>query len=256
MTRVAVPGPGSQRRFTTALTEGRGLVLPAFHHAVRSGRTLFPSRVYDAGEVARVLKDGQQSRKIGKVITKGRRRGWPIYTLTLEERATCPRSCGEWQTCYGNRMQAAERIEATGPDRGRALMNRLAHEVVQLAEEHPRGFLVRLHVLGDFFSAEYVAFWAGLLRDVPPLHLFGFTAQNPAGPIGAAVVSMMAEAGWDRAAFRFSGAAGAMMAARVLNPGESDTEAIACPAQTGATDCCATCALCWHSQRSISFRRH
>jgi len=46
------------------------------------------------------------------------------------------------------------------------------------------------------------------------------------------------------------------MAARVLDPGDVDTEAIACPAQTGGTDCCATCALCWNSQRSISFRRH
>ena len=32
--------------------------------------------------------------------------------------------------------------------------------------------------------------------------------------------------------------------------------AIICPAQTGATDCCATCALCWNSVRSIAFRRH
>jgi hypothetical protein len=28
------------------------------------------------------------------------------------------------------------------------------------------------------------------------------------------------------------------------------------PAQTGKTDCCATCALCWHSDRTIAFLRH
>ena len=98
MTGARVVVPKAQRRFERPLPEGRGLTLPAYHHAVRGGRTLFPTRVYEAGEVARVLKDGHQSRKIGKVIAKGRRRGWPIYTLTLEERATCPRRCAEWQT--------------------------------------------------------------------------------------------------------------------------------------------------------------
>ena len=253
--------PGSQRRFSGPKGGGHGIVLPVFHPVVRAGRTLFPSRVYAPAEVARVLKDGHQSRKIGRIVAKGHRRGWPIFTLTLEERATCPRSCGEWQSCYGNRMQAAERIEAVssgtgGPDEGRALMNALSHEVVQLAEAYPRGFLVRLHVLGDFWSTDYVAFWAGLLRDVPALHLFGFTAHGPESTIGAAVGAMMADCGWDRAAFRFSGAAGPMMASRVIGPGEVDDSAILCPAQTGATDCCATCALCWASQRSLAFRRH
>ena len=135
-------------------------------------------------------------------------------------------------------------------------MNALSHEVVQLSEEYPRGFLVRLHVLGDFFSVDYVAFWAGLLRDVPALHLFGFTAYPPDSAIGAAVGAMMVAHGWDRAAIRFSGAAGREMASRVIGPGETDKDAILCPAQTGATDCCATCALCWASQRSIVFRRH
>lgn len=35
-----------------------------------------------------------------------------------------------------------------------------------------------------------------------------------------------------------------------------DPDAILCPAQTGATDCCATCVLCWQSERSIAFRPH
>lgn len=250
------PTPASQGRFSAPLKGGHGIVLPGYHQAVRSARTLFPSRVFAPDEVARLLKDGHQSRKIGRTITKGHRRGWPIFTLTLEERATCPRSCLEWQTCYGNRMQAAERIEATGPDNARAVMNALSHEVVRLAEEFPRGFLVRLHVLCDFFSADYVAFWAGLLRDVPALHLFGFTANAPDSVIGIAVAKMIAASGWDRAAIRFSGADGPDCASRVIGPGEIDNLAIVCPAQTGGTDCCATCALCWASTRSIAFRRH
>jgi hypothetical protein len=80
---------------------------------------LFQPRVR-SDEVQRVLKDGHQSRKIGKFVTKGKMRGFPIFTLTLEERATCPRSCLQWATCFGNNMQAAERIVA-GPELEAAL---------------------------------------------------------------------------------------------------------------------------------------
>jgi hypothetical protein len=80
--------------------------------------------VFDPDEVQRVLKDGHQSRKIGKFVTKGPRRGWPLFTLTLEERATCPRSCKAWAFCYGNNMQAAERIVA-GPELEAALWREL-----------------------------------------------------------------------------------------------------------------------------------
>jgi hypothetical protein len=79
-----------------------GIELSALHPAHRGGRSIFPSRVFDPDEVGRVLKDGHQSRKIGKAVTKGPRRGWPIFTLTLEERATCPRTCKAWGFCYGN----------------------------------------------------------------------------------------------------------------------------------------------------------
>lgn len=229
----------------------RGVTLPAFHPAVRSGRSAFPSRVFAPEEVLRVLKSGRESRKIGRTVTKGHLRGAPIYTLTLEERATCPRSCGEWTTCYGNRMQAAERLEHGG-----TLLLHLAKELDALSAAHPLGYLVRLHVLGDFWADHYVRWWGRMLARHGALHVFGFTAHAPDSDIGCAIAQVTAQAGWKRFAIRFSGAAGALGAARVLCPGEIDAEAIACPAQTGATDCCATCALCWQSNRSISFQRH
>lgn len=216
-----------------------------------AGGTLFPSRVFAPDEVGRVLKSGHQSRKIGAFSTRGKSRGWPIYTLTLEERATCPRTCREWLTCYGNNMQAAERIEA-----GEGLEAALEREVAALAEAHPGGFIVRLHVLGDFYSHGYISLWSGLLAKHPALHLFGFTAVDPASPLGVRIALLAADHGWERAAFRFSGMPHEHRAARVIGPGEVDRDGIACPAQTGATDCCGTCALCWHSQRSIVFRRH
>lgn len=251
--------PSSLRRFSAAQSTGakaRGtqrtaIELPAYHQAVRAGRTLFPSRVFEPGEVKNLLKSGQHSRKIGKVVTKGKRRGWPVYTLTLEERATCPRSCGEWQSCYGNHMHAAERIE-----HGEALLEPLALELCALAKAHRQGFLIRLHVLGDFYSAEYVRFWRDMLKALPMMAVFGFTAHRLDSEIGRAVFDMIADIGWQRCTVRFSGRDGDHGSARVVEHGVKDSEAIACPAQTGATDCCATCALCWHSTRSIAFERH
>ena len=121
--------------------------------------------------------------------------------------------------------------------------------------------VVRLHVLGDFWSVEYVQFWDAMLRALPMLAVFGFTAHQRASAIGQALVAMAETHGWLRAAIRFSSDPEARRAARVLGPGETDAninngDAVMCPAQTGGTDCCATCALCWHSDRSIAFQRH
>lgn len=246
-----LPYNSSLRRFGTLLPSGRGVTIGALSQAHRDGRTIFPSRVFAPDEVKRVLKTGQQSRKIGKTVMKGHRRGWPIFTLTLEERATCPRSCGAWGFCYGNNMQAAERIEA-GPALEAALWDELA--VLQAA--HPGDYLVRIHVLGDFYSAAYVTLWGNALIAFPALHVFGFTARDPHDPIGVAIDALVRKH-WDRFAVRFSGRPGRSFASRIApEDGAEDPLAITCPAQTGATDCCATCALCWQSDRSISFRRH
>lgn len=236
------------RRFGSVKPTGKGVVLPSFSPASRYGRTNFPSRVYDPDEVKRVLKTGHQSRKIGKTVAKGHRRGWPIFTLTLEERATCPRTCQAWSFCFGNNMHAAERIVA-----GADLESALWSELTDLQRKHPTGFLVRLHVLGDFYSVEYVDLWRRALDDFPALHVFGFTARLPGTPIGEALWQISANR-WDRFAVRFSGLRAEKLGSQIES--DADPMAIACPAQTGATDCCATCALCWQSDRSISFARH
>jgi hypothetical protein len=223
-------------------------MLGALDPAYRTGRSLFPSRVFDPSEVQRVLKDGHQSRKIGKLVTKGPRRGWPLFTLTLEERATCPRSCLAWGFCYGNNMQAAERIVA-GPELEAALWRELA----ELQRKHPGGFMVRLHVLGDFYSLGYVRLWRRALDAFPALHLFGFTAHPVDSEIGAELYDIT-QTLYHRFALRFSGLAGPMLGSQLMP--DHDPQAIPCPAQTEATECCGTCGLCWHSMRSIAFARH
>jgi len=240
------------RRRPTIVPTGHGVTIGPLHPAHSSGRSIFPGRVFDPHEVKRVLKDGHQNRKIGRQVRKGRRRGWPIYTLTLEERATCPRACVAWSYCYGNTSQAAERLVA-GPELEEALWAELA----QLQASHPAGFLVSLHILGDFYSIDYVTMWELALGEFPALHVFGFTARDAdADPIGR-MLHDMACATWDRFAIRFSGREGPMMASRIIDHGQdSDPEAITCPAQTGKSQCCATCMLCVYSERSIAFARH
>jgi len=93
-------------------------LLPYNHPAVVAGRTVYPTTVCsprrDVGGPC-VLKSAANSRKIGGEILKGRWNGFPAYTLTLEERATCPTTCRHWRSCYGNKMQWAQRMQA-GPE--------------------------------------------------------------------------------------------------------------------------------------------
>lgn len=239
----------SLRRFDTILPGGRSVVLPAFDPAARAGRTIFGNRVVEASKPERLLKRGHHSRKIGDVVQKGKWRGMPIFTLTLEERATCPRTCRVWHACYGNMMNWSERL-VHGPE----LEARLWRELSAMNARYPVGFVIRLHVLGDFYSLGYVSLWADALDSFPALRVFGYTARDPSEGIGAAL-KHLADEQWHRFAIRFSGHGLPEKAAEIAGEPAS-AGAIPCPAQTGATDCCATCALCWQTTRPVAFRRH
>lgn len=243
------------RRFT-AHYKGRGMTLAAGHDAAREGRSIFQSTVVDVADSPRLLVSGINSRKIGSRIVKGPWSGLPIYTLTLEERKTCPPHCAHWLSCYGNNMHYARR-HRHGPD----LEKGLVHEVGILARRHKDGFAIRLHVLGDFYSEYYVSLWRTLLVAHRRLHLFGFTAHRKKSPIGALLREMNRNF-FDRCAIRFSGDAPEPMGAWSLNgvtDGPTIAGAVVCPAQQDRTDCCGTCGLCWSPafrDRSIAFMPH
>lgn len=228
---------GSQRRFDAIEARGSRFRMPDTHPALAEGRSLFQARVYPADAVPRLLVSGVNSRKIGRVVAKGQWRGAPIFTLTLEERRTCPRSCTEWRSCYGNSMNWARRI-TVGPEFERRLWAELEDK----------------HVLGDFYSVDYAQLWADALAEFPALRIFGFTAHPPTSPIGEVLCELMGEHR-GRAALRFSGFDAPTDGSVVIERGTA-TDHIICPAQTGGADCCATCALCWHSDRTIAFWRH
>lgn len=223
--------------------------LAPWHPAATNGRTLYLARVAVADDRAPVLKGGQNNRKIGGRVVKGRWAGMPIYTLTLEERATCPRTCAHWLDCYGNKMNWSTRLLA-GPE----LEERLDVELHELATRHPLGFVVRLHVLGDFYSPAYVRRWRRWLLEIPEMRVYGYTGWPRETPIGAAVAEL-AERHWERFAVRTSDRPGPRGTVSHDDP-MCDPDAIVCPAQVGRAECCATCALCWQTQRSIAFLVH
>jgi hypothetical protein len=244
--------PSGQRRFKAKKATGKSAMgLRADHPAVLEGRTLFPTRVFEPDQVKNLLVSGVNSSKTGKRVKKGRLAGAPIFTLTLEERKTCPRTCVTWRTCYGSNMQWAKRIKH-GPKLEKMLRDELA---VLDRKYRRRGFLVRLHVLGDFYSVRYVRFWRQALEDFPALNIWGYTARKPDGLIGREILEI-ASASWERFAVRFSGANIPKMASHVVTKVE-DAKSTVCPMQIHEKPaCCAECALCWQSQASITFLMH
>lgn len=226
---------------------------PHDHPAIMAGKTLHPRMVLPIEpDTTGVLKTGYYSSKIGKRIEKGAWKGMPVFTLTLEERATCPQSCRHWRGCYGNSMNNSVRHQ-----HGEAFERVLFCDLMELYKRYPGGFVVRLHVLGDFYSLRYVNLWRLLLGMIPPLHVFGYTARWN-DEIGMELRKLVANQ-WDRFAIRFSNApaiAGLPTTVSIEHPFNKPPDAIICPEQVGKTTCCSTCALCWSTQKQIAFIQH
>jgi hypothetical protein len=141
---------------------------------------------------------------------------------------------------------------------GADLEKMIEREVIGLAHKHPRGFAIRLHVLGDFYSVGYVNLWAKMLNEHPQLHAFGFSARWDYGrdAVARALIELV-EKNWGRFAIRFSNAPIEELATvSIEHPFQKPDDAIICPQQLGKTECCSTCALCWQSRRRIAFIRH
>lgn len=250
------------RRFaniTVSNRKRRGVVLSTDHPAIQESRTLFPHTRMFAHSDERVLKPGGYQRKLGAVVSRGSWIGMPIYALTLEERKTCPASCMHWQSCYGNNMNWSKRYQST-PTFEIALWNNLSF----LQSKHPKGFVVRLHILGDFYSLGYVTLWDTAMKTFPALRVFGYTARMPRSEIGGAVAKV-GRAYPKRWKVRRS------VPMPLTYEGESipissataetalDPRVIVCPAQLDKTSACSTCGLCWAEaswNKAIAFINH
>ena len=211
----------------------------------------FKTRVIHPDDMGAILVSGHSNVKIGRDVRRGPLTGYWIYTLSLEERATCPTSCEFWRTCYGNAMPFAKRVM-----HGRALLDKLDAEIASLlATRGRKGILIRLHALGDFYSEGYVEFWQSMLAKYPRLSIFGYTARTPDSPIGHALLRLMGEFS-DRAFVRWSnGGLADNCTVTALEP-VAPAGSFLCPEQTGQTKCCATCAACWSTRKNVAFQNH
>lgn len=232
--------------------------------AVMFGTTVFQKTVKNVsdglGKTEKVIKKSTNI-KLGKKVTKGKLKGFPIYTVTLQERATCPRSCAHWADCYGNNMPFATRYDAND-----VMIETMEKELGELQRKHPRGFLVRLHVLGDFYSVAYVSRWAKWLTQFPALHVYGYTANQPNAidpnekAIGQAIQTIRDNSN-GRFAIRFSGNFGQSFAANSFDDPRAqeqvkEKQAFICPVQTDRVASCGACGLCWQSDKTVVFKTH
>lgn len=222
---------------------------------IQEGRTKFSAAVKQPRDMPSLLVSGHSNVKIGRDVRKGHLRDYWIYTLSLEERKTCPHSCQHWQSCYGNNMPFAKRIDHTDPD----FLPSLAANIALLcrqAEKRGSGILIRLHALGDFYSTDYVEFWAHALDKHQNLALFGYTARTPNEPIGATVAAMNLYFG-KRSMIRFSnGGYPSMSTVSIGSPESCPPDAFICPEQSGKTRACATCGACWSTTKNVAFLEH
>lgn len=227
--------------------------LPTMESAfIQEGRTKFTKAIRRVDQLTHLLVDGHSNVKIGHDVRKGKFKGYHIFTLSLEERKTCPNTCQHWQTCYGNNMPFAKRIDHTDP----AFLPALELEIASLMTKPWPGVLIRLHALGDFYSCAYVAFWDRMLRLHPRLSIYGYSAHPNKSSIGWTLCYLRMEWGY-RAMIRMSNAPYPVMSTVTIGTPESRPEnAFICPEQTRQTQCCATCGLCWSTRKNVAFLEH
>lgn len=201
----------------------------------------------------KALKSVSGNRKMGggeSLITVGRWEGREMLQLSLEERATCPVSCplNKDGGCYGDRMHTAHRIDHRNPG---LLMSRIG---MDLANAVVGGVpVVRLHVLGDFFSLQYAQFWHVEVK-MGRCSIFGFTAHAEKSLIGNYLRDVNRITPEFRMRFSHdTGPWGALVAG--VSPGWDTVETIRCPHELYGLHC-KDCGICWEVPTPVLFTYH
>lgn len=258
--RAKVQGIRDRRRFKTApVPTGEVRVVVSED----TSGTIFPKTVLEwSPEIdEEIFKDGANNSKIGGDVLVGRLRGAKIFTLALEERATCPRSCHMWTKCMGNACHLTRRWKDTP-----ALREAIARDLDAMCAQHEK-VLIRLHVLGDFVDGAYLGLWEDALDRNDNLNVFGFTAHRPDSDMGRAIAMVRGDFGM-RFAIRHSGTEGQWGCTTIDHPTEAphidrgSSRGIVCPEQRSAMGDirdevhCGSCGICWKSQSEIVFIEH
>ena len=230
--------------------------------AIKESRTLFPKNVKSVsdgmGKTERALKISKNN-KLLESVTIGKYKDFPMVSLTLEERATCTKNCLVYDVCFGNNMPFATRYKVD-----QALLNQIEIDLDYYSTKYPDGFLVRLHVLGDFSSVDYVLFWERMLVEHPALHIFGYTDRwhndSLCAGIRDEIIRLRLKYGW-RFAIRDSNNpdhnfTALNMDSEIAKTKLKNKELFICPEQLGKVNGCGDCGLCWTSKKAVGFITH
>ena len=218
--------------------------------------TIYPKSIKTpVGHKFKLLKPGSNNKKLGNIVTAKKWTGKRMFSLTLVERITCPESCHHWDDCYGNNMPFAHRFNTIG------LLHTLEDEVAALSKKYPEGIVIRLHVLGDFYSISYVAFWERILELYPNVCIYGYTARWYE-PIQKAIAAMNRK--WsNRCVIRYSRNRAYVPNEDILRDSwkfaaeESYVgPTFTCPEQLGTLPDCASCGACWIANKTVKFLSH
>ena len=221
--------------------------LSSDHRAIMNGQTMYQKNVHDPLTYPYKFIKPDTGSKLGKKVRKGKWMGMKFCTLTLEERSTCDRDCEHWLDCFGNNMPFAHRFLTTT-----TLTQKMEPNLDELDVKHPLGYVVRLHILGDFFSIAYVKWWSKQLDKRPALHIYGYSRHHPFKPIGRAILALR-ERHPDRFQVRFSNLPSDKFSANSEHVAE---DGIVCPEQTGKSASCGDCGLCWSMDKPVIFLDH
>lgn len=226
------------------------------HKAIVNATTLYNASKFTIRDVSnykhKVLK-ASTNIKLGKKVNKGKLKGMKMYTLTLIERETCTDECEHYTDCFGNNMHVAHRFEVND-----AFMLRLESDIHATAVANPNGFLVRLHILGDFKSVEYTLFWERMMIHYPNLHVYGYSRNHidskysHVRDIAKELIRLRSKY-QNRWAVRFSNKLDQEYSA---NSRDITDKGITCLAQVKTDVSCSDCTLCWSSKKAIGFITH
>ena len=202
-----------------------------------------------------IIKESK-NKKLGKKVLKGNKKDFKMYTLTLVERSTCTNECEHYLTCYGNNMMYAIRFNPYNKN----FLIRLESDIKTIANKpnNKKGFLLRLHVLGDFYNVDYVLFWKRMLQLYPNLNIYGYTRNHNNSKyldkrnIANEIIKLNTLFS-TRFYIRFSNKLDIEESANSIELGK---KGITCLAQVDEKKTCATCTLCWSSKKPINFITH
>lgn len=161
------------------------------------------------------------------------------------------RDKGKKFLCYGSNMPFAVRYQ-----HGAALETALDRDLAFLHRKYPQGFVVRLHVLGDFYSVAYVRFWIHMLHKYSTLRIYGYTHRTSNDPIGAEIDRMAAFFKRRVAIRRSHGEMGPLpLTTTIQEARETPDGFILCLYQVNGTPC-TECGLCFNGVTNVAFLEH